>query len=80
MRVVKRPAMLDRYVQHVPSGALPWLVILGAVLALMLIALGGLVIAVLGMLVWWVGFPLAYLTYARTRSERRQELTPTEEP
>jgi hypothetical protein len=73
--------MLERYVQHVPSAALPWLVILGAVLALILLALGGdIVIAVLGMLVWWVAFPLALRAYVRTRGARQREFGPTEQP
>jgi site-specific recombinase len=78
---MKRPAMLDRYVQHVPSAALPWLVMLGAVLALILLALGGdIVIAILGMLVWWVAFPLALRVYMRTRGARQRKFAPTEEP
>jgi hypothetical protein len=73
--------MINRYLQHVPRAAVPWLVILGLVLALILVAVGGgVVVAVVGLLVGWVGFPLAYAAYARTHSERRQDLTPTEEP
>jgi hypothetical protein len=81
MCTVKLPASIDRYVQHVPTAALPWLVMLGLVAALILVAVGGdIVLAVLGMLVWWVAAPLALAFYLRTRKARRRELGPAEEP
>jgi hypothetical protein len=73
--------MLGRFFQHIPRAALPWLVVLGLVLALIVVAVGGgLVLAILGLLVGWLGFPLAYATYMRTCSEIRTDLAPTEEP
>ena len=60
---------------------LPWLVVLGLVVALILLAVGGgVVIAVLGLLVWWLAFPLALAAYARTRSARQRKFASTQEP
>jgi hypothetical protein len=73
--------MIDGYVRHVPSAALPWLVVLGLVVALILIAVGGgIVIAVAWMLVWWVAGPLLLAGYMRTRNARQREFPPTEQP
>jgi Flp pilus assembly protein TadB len=56
-----------------PKATLPWLLPLALLIAVLVVALtNSLVVGILFLLVGWVGVPLAYLAYARTRREERE--------
>jgi hypothetical protein len=59
---------------------LPWLLPLGLLIAVLVTAVANsVVLGILFLLVGWVGVPLAYKAYARTRREEASTVTPAEE-